>query len=193
MVNKRSAMNATFPLHNHYAAGLLPFVYLCDSLLGGLFTVAAVAVVFMLALGSARLLRGVIPKQDPEQGQYLFFAVIGAAWVGVMALLLEAWLYPLRQHLHWYLLMIPMNATLLRCMDDCMRRRGAGFWPAACLFGLGGVLVGFLRESLMNGIGLFSHSAGALLLAGLLLAAANRLFMTAEGESMAADGAGGAR
>ncbi|MGI9228839.1 MAG: Rnf-Nqr domain containing protein [Gammaproteobacteria bacterium] len=172
----------TFPVNNHYAAGLLPFLYVCDSLLGGIAAVAVIAFVFVAAMLTVHCLRALIPYTD----KYLFFTVIGAAWVSIVALLLEAWLQPVGQNLGRYLFIIPMNTTLLCCLDDCIHKEYAGFVKPACLFSLGGVLVGALRELLGQGIGmtLFSHSAGALLLAGALLALANCLFSEADKEGV---------
>ena len=211
---RRSSLVRNWSADNYYAAGLVPFLYVCDSLLGGLFAAAAIGAVFGAAMATVWLLRPLLHERahenapaagGDERGRYLAFAVIAAAWAGVAALALEAWWYPLRRELGWYLLIAPLNATLLCCLRDCAlrdagRRQAVGFVPAACLFALAGMMVGGAREWLgqgdvqwsvaaywsaagggcapecaVGGSALFGHSAGGLLVAGVLLAGANGL------------------
>ncbi len=180
-----------------YIYGLIPFIYIAESLQLVLYISAMLVVLFLLCMLTVHLCRDVILYNN----KYLFFALISTAWVSIFSLLLEAWFYPFKQSLAVYLFILPMNTTLVCCLDDCLHRQHRRLCKPAIICAAGALLFALLRELLSTGavqlrlpfarpdsavlcvlgcdvqagISLFAYSAGGLLLAGVLLAIFNKL------------------
>lgn len=185
------------PVNNHYLYGLIPFLYVAESLQSSVYALITLVLVFAISISTVSISRAFITYNN----KYIFFALISTTWVSIISLLFEAWFYPIKQSLFIYLFIIPMNTTLICYLDDCMHQQHLRLFKPALICTAGMLLFGLLRELLATGgleinlsralhykfqlctqecqmdpgISLFGYSAGALILAGFLLAIFNHM------------------
>lgn len=178
-------------------SGLAPLLAVSDTALSGL----ATGLIFLTVLLAAGVTASLLRRLAPPAQMHVYLLLIAATWVTLVDLSLQAWCYPLREHLGVYLYVLAVNAALFHHLERSFTTsppgRGAraglraGLAATALLTlagtarelaGRGGVLTnpellpgsGALAPSLQvadAGLHLFNGAAGALLMAGLLLGA----------------------
>ncbi len=178
-------------------SGLAPLLAVSDTVLSGL----ATGLVFLTVLTAAGVTASLLRRLIPPSQMHVYLLLIAATWVTLVDLSLQAWCYPLREHLGVYLYVLAVNAALFHHLERSFltappgrgARAGlrAGVTATALLTlagaarelaGRGSLLtnpellpgIGALAPSLQivdGGLHVVNGAAGALLMAGLLLGA----------------------
>ncbi len=132
--------------------GCCPLLINSTTLLSGLVMGAAALSVLLLSSITVSLYRYFIP----HQARLVFLLLINAGWVTVLDLLLQAWLYEMRQQLGIYIPLLAVNVVLMLILEhQALKQRTWLTMQRATATGLalalGLLLLGGLRELLASG------------------------------------------
>ncbi len=143
--------------------GLTPMLAVCTTLISGL----SIGVIYLVVLMLTSLTVFFSRRFIPPVLKPVYLLLITSAWITLIDLLLQAWLYPVRNHLGIYLFILAMNTALLCHLEEApskSRFKEGGL--ASLKTGLTAValltVIGLLREitakgGILTDISLLSH------------------------------------